>query len=1214
MAMNASEGYNQALSLFSSLYEDMAASDLPEGLSPDNQDIVYLPGSVGTRPAFNRTLSQPTPEPTSDTMSLTEFAMPSGEFLRIWLYSSGNLWQQPSTGGSPTQLGSITVGSRFCSVTAFDKQWFAFFNQNLSNAFSQSPFCGADVPRYFDGQNVWRVTQDAPGVPPTFTEVPTLPVGLAQTSPTGTLSVTTVVSSGAKVFTIQVPHHTLSEIIYTSLTYTCTGAVPLTWLNTQITVTGCTGTNSSLANTTGMVIAISGSTFTLGVGTGSIRVNLTSQSGTATLPGNYFTRSANIVTAYFGSTNLPNFQAGLYAKIFNLNNSQINGPNWTITAIARDTTGLVTVTISTQLTNLPSGTLLFISATDTTDFPPGYHQVFQVISATGGTTVFTISDPTWGNGAVATSSGGSVYQTWNGTFQILSVGVDANSNNFITYFQLGPDANLTSTGGTPQAQLEAQIPPGPRSAVLMFESVNGAITPASVPIQLSITGGPNLLSAQDILIGPPGTAKRIIAFTPAFGSSFFYVSPAVIPSVAGVSPVLSLGTIINDNTTTTAILDFSDSQLVAGTPIDVQGNDLFNQIVLAPCLGCIEYEGRMCWWGEVNNLKNLSNMGFDGGYNAPVGVCDTNGTAVAWDSGDLFSTFAAGASIVINNISYVVQSVADRQHLTLTTSAGVQTGVTFTLYSPTDQPPPGWTIPPGVFGFATLVASDSANLGFAIELFGIGGSTDGIIVQPAVQDFFGAPIVVPSSSYLVRLQAKRIGSSTVGSLVVDLFSPSTGLQITATFPRAGMPTGSLGWMVAPFNAAIPSTLPSDTLFRIYLNGVLNTNRVIVDELSIIDASKPVLFQQLRVSYFDNEFGYDQTTGVIGIDSAAKITALLKQRSYLFALTDGPMYQTQNNGQTEPNGWGISNFADECDCFGPNAVTATEDIAWWAGRSGWKVFSGATPKKISQEIQPTWESINQSNPTSIWALNDPEERITYLGVPRNGATKINFILPMSYRSVDAAYNVPDPIHTSYSGKMIATDLCRKWTRWNAPMNCAAMLTNPDLSRQIYFGGQDFGNFYSLNPAKYTDDDYGQIFSFYTTYFFFNHDIEQNAPGLGLHRKLDTYLSAYVTGVGQIQVTPLVNNLNNPWGPIPTAWDSVNQKWIPSGSPTGMPLVPLTLANLLNDLEWPLNVRGLRVAYKFAPVPLAGQTDAAFLLQHLVLTAKQDAVTPVRGSNL
>lgn len=1320
MTINATEGFNQPLELFSGLFEDMAATDLPAGLSPDNQDVVYLPGNVGTRPGFRKALAT-SPEPTSDLLSLAEFAMPTGDYLTMWLYSSGNLWQQDRESGESILLQLISPGSRFRSVSAFNKQWFAFFNQDLSSEFSESPFCGADVPRYYDGKSLWRVTQDAPGIPPTFVNSPTLPIPLSPTASVGTLSISAARSSGIVIVRDDPP----ILIIWTTITYTATAPVPASWLNDQVTITGM---SNPLLNVTGYVTSITGNNFVVNVGTGTHLVNVTGETGTATSVSNtYFTRQSNTVTAYFGVNSLAQVIPGLFVQISGPAGAPINGTNWTISSIARDSTGLVTITISTPLQNLPSGASVYIAASDSAHFPAGYQTVYAVLSTTASATTFTVSNPTWGAGAIATSSGGTVNQIWSGTFQVLSTGTDANGNNFLTYFQLGPD-DSNRTAGSSQAQIQAQIPPGPRSAVLMFKSSNGAITAPSVPIQLSIAGGSNLLVANNVLIGPAGTAQRIIALTPAYGSSFYYITPATIPSAAGLSPVLSLGTIINDNAATSVILDFSDGQLTSGTQIDIQGNDLFNQIVLAPCLGCIEYEGRMGWWGEINNLKNLLNMGFDGGYipSATSGAIGPNpptagitvGSGVPWNNPgnvknsvgglptfvtldpnlhpaqrqsqnlqatnfNLSASAEAGiggfivsfvclqtappsglltVTLLANGIPvgtakllvptatstpYVLGSSSDTWGTTLaytdvnSTSFGVQfsfsdatgalanqillSGVSIAVYGTgvlQGALPPGWDASTAYNGITpdgkgTLVTT-SDGLGFAYRLNNnAAGKNNCMISQTAYQDFYGGPILEPNRSYYVRFQGLGVQTSPLfvnnTELQFVLYSPSTKFLSTATFNGSSFHP-NVTWMCGKLSNPMPNAIPNDLVFYIVLLTLsevpVSATILDIDEIELIDVDEPVLFEQMRISYFDNPFGYDDISGVLSTNGSDKITGAFKQRGYLFALTDGPMYQTQNNGESEPDDWGFNAFADECDCFGPNAVTTTEDLAWWAGNSGFRVFSGATPKKLSQEIQRTWGTIDSTRPTDVWATNDPIERLVYVGFPVANTNPLQMkVIPMSYRSVDSAYNVPDPIHVGYSGKMIATDLCRKWTRWIAPMACASLLTI-EGQKQVFFGGQRFGNFYSLDPTKKTDDDYGRIFSYYVTYFWFNHEIEQNAPGVGLHRKIDTYLSAFITGTGKIQPTALVNNLDNPWMPLETTWDDNLQMWVP-GNPTQM------LAYVLSedqdyDLEWALNIRGLRIAYKWEAIPLAGETDASFLLQHMVLTCKEDSVTPVRGS--
>lgn len=63
-----------------------------------------------------------------------------------------------------------------------------------------------------------------------------------------------------------------------------------------------------------------------------------------------------------------------------------------------------------------------------------------------------------------------------------------------------------------------------------------------------------------------------------------------------------------------------------------------------------------------------------------TGVVSTSGTAVTWTSGDEFSTaWIAGDTITINAVNYTVASVASNVALTLTGSAGTQTGVTYSI-------------------------------------------------------------------------------------------------------------------------------------------------------------------------------------------------------------------------------------------------------------------------------------------------------------------------------------------------------------------------------------------------------------------------------------------------------------------------------------------------------------------------------------------------------
>lgn len=137
--------------------------------------------------------------------------------------------------------------------------------------------------------------------------------------------------------------------------------------------------------------------------------------------------------------------------------------------------------------------------------------------------------------------------------------------------------------------------------------------------------------------------------------------------------------------------------------------------------------------------------------------------------------------------------------------------------------------------------------------------------------------------------------------------------------------------------------------------------------------------------------------------------------------------------------------------------------------------------------------------------------------------------------------------------------------------------------------DYTNYPPTNPAaefwNCTDSDYGPISSYYYTYFFFSHDIEQNAL-LALYRKIFCYMSYHAVGTGTLTITPYVDALNRPWASLPQ--------------------YTLSLADPGFDYESPLNVTGNRMALNFS------STNGAFEITHLIVSARKDLVFPVRGA--
>lgn len=1016
MALNASDAFNSPLEIFASLYEDMNPQDLPPGLSPANQDCWYLPGSVQTRPALSRLLPAPIAgDPL--IMSIAVYPNPLGGFVIIFLDSAGTLWQYDPVAQVTTQLSTVTSGTQFQAEAAFDKLWMTGYGKSPFT----NPFVGTDVPRYYDGKNVWRVTQDAPGA--------------------------------------------------------------------GVTASDLTATYSIVASPGGVIVS-------------------TASSGVASLTetGNIVT--LKVVTPFFASFPL---QVGDYITV---NTGTAYDGTFQLTGVSTDQSTLQYILNTTGLGPVTSGNIFFTELD-----------------------IVLTQPPTFGVGQLVTLSGvtNAVYDQ---TYEARQVFVATNT------VRVAAGMTFASSSGGGTLAVAGSVTAGVHGVVVMFKSVNGAITGPSLPVFWNSVGNVSGL-ISNIPIGPPGTVARIIALTPAGGASYFYTAAAFVPPTANSAAIMTTGTILNDNTSTTFQLNVSDAQLLAGIEIDIDGNNLFNQIVLAPCLFVKEYQSRLFWGGEINNIKNLVNMGFDGGYTGAFG-----GLPLGWSN---FGT----------------------------------TG-----------------------GTGQLQMASPSTLGFQYGMTSAGGANDCMLQQDAYQDYYGAPILQPNTNYAVRCLAQRsIHSFPVsGALFFEFYSPSQGSLAQASFLAQGIATANQQWLYGNFALTTPASIPSDTVFRFWLNGVNSGITISVDELHLVNADQPVLNHQVRASYVNNPFGYDSITGLLAFDRPNSATAAFQQRGYLYFNTDGPLVQTQNNGIAEPAGnsdgsapaWNVIVFAENCDCAGPNAVAVNEDTAVWAGRSGVRLFAGSEPKKLSQEIQPTWDTINWASITSLWAVNDPLQRIVYFGLPTLQNTAPASVMSMSYRAVDSAYNVPDPLHISYSGKLIDSDLSRKWSPWNIFANAGAMCRLGTAQQMVFAGGNgsnaglSFGQLYTLTFAQQHDDDYGVIpGNKYTTYAHWNHDIEQSAPNLGLHRKVYTYLSEYVTGVGQVQVTPLVDSLSNPW-------------------PT-LPLYQLSTV-LKFDLEWPLNVVGDRVFFQTAAIPLPGSMDASFNLQHMVVAGRMDKIFPVRGAVL
>lgn len=1221
MALNLDGAAQTSLTVFGGLVTESAAVDLPEGVSPDCRDVEFVPGSVFSRRALQRLFAQSI----AGNVTLTygkSYTMPNGDVRNLYLDSSGNLWWNDVTNSGNLQLlCTVNPGTYAKSITAFGREYIAIIDL----------LHGADVPLQWDGTFLDRVTQDGPAAPPVVANFALPSVSMSATGTAPTLTIT-------EVF----PDQEVNGYFTTLNIYTTTSgrSVPIGDL-----VTIGSGTFEG----TYQVISNPGPA-------GGITVSAYFPSGTAPASGGTLTigntgvtmsRQGNIVTVQTAAAH--NLLVGYQALISGETASSVIPPlaigggisqividNENLPGIAVITTpsphglipqnqviidgvtavqvgggisaiswngGVVNVTTtsphglsvgalvtlagtanyngSVPVASVPSATTFtFIltplnapgsesSGTISLNWPiaetgqPIYYEVLSAPSPTTFQVQIEYSDGIW--------TSGSIGFPWQGTFFVMAT---PNATTF-TYQQYGPNGTSSTVG---QVTPYGQVAPGLKQCQVSFLTRQGYLTKPSPPVQINCNGG-QYLSITNLPIGPPNVVARVIEFTGAGGSYFFYI-PAP-PQIN--AQVVATATQINDNVTTAVVLDFSDNTLFSALGISIPGNTPVNQIVIDGALGFGYYADRLVTWGQRNRVQNLLNMGFEGG-----------------------------------------------------------------AYPSAATQPLGWNIS----GTVALAPGHVTGLGCGIT------ALSGVLTQSLYEDAYGAPIAQPNTQYLFRAWVKTPAGLNPPKIIVTMTSASTGFISTAVLP--GTVIGQ--FLEVPFSAETPTVIPADLVINIA--GNTEPGQIVtVDEMSLIYAQTPYTDTIMNMSYVDNPEAFDGLTGVIGASQDThKIMELGAIRETLYFLTQDPggrLHQTSDNGVTEPSGWTVAQVAAECGLLSALGLTKSqaddssaaggEEWFAWASSSGARIFGGDQPWKISQEIQPDWDSISNATASvgtysalpaylTCWALNDPDGRCLYFGLPirvvGSEITNPNRVYAMSYRELETAYQIgtSGPIHTSFTGKLIATDHTRKWTPWNMTINLGALMSlspNPNDGglytpslQMVFMGGNGappgtlagFGQAYTLNAAKFTDDDYGQIFPSYTTYFFVSHDQElqlsyqlpngQRVP-LGAGRKLLQYLTAFIGApAAQTSTSSLVN--------LAFLCNSLTNQW------------PLTVQRTLSpnptiDLECGGgSAIGNRIAVKISSAPANPGTgpkqsyDNGFNLQHLSLWMKAAMHLPIRGA--
>ena len=1037
-----------ALTNWGGLVTEVPPMNVPEGASPDNQECMFRPGAVGSRPGFKKIFAD-----SVGTVTFTygkTYVDPLNVVRNLYLASDGTLYVEDQP---PQVLAGVTPGMYAKSVTAFGREYIA-----ISDGLH-----GQEVPLQYDGTFLDRVTQDGPGGVPDIESVmiPTTNLasvgGVMQDRTNNIVTAYTDAPHGLKV-------------------------------GYQAQIYGVTPDPTAVIDS--LVIDNDNNP---GVATLVITPALSPAPSFQFAPGEFVVIIPPIpkLVATIVSMSL---QGGIVVVETTAPHLLQAGASITIDGMAH--TPFNTAYTVASVTG-PQTFTAFQSDADATDSTTGNvrinwpfaSQQFEIVAAPGINTfqiAISYSNGSWDSG--------EVHFPWDGTFYVASV---PNPTTF-TYQQYGPDLQNISSPGT--VTPKGQAAPGKHQMQVLYLTRQGYTTIPGPPVKF-IANGNQYLHVSNIPIGPPNIVARILAFTGADGSEFFYIPvPAQING-----QVVSTATQVNDNSTTDVVLDFGDPTLFAGLDIGTIGNDLPSQMILDSCLGFGFYGDRLIAYGMRNRIQNLFGMSFDSG-----------------------------------------------------------------AFPTTPTLPTGWTA--GGSGAGGSLAAGHFGRGWQF-------SGAGSIRQTFYLDPYGAPIATPNRKYTFRAWLKGIGATAT----LRISSATTGFVSSASITGD---SASGSWKEADFSLPMPPAIPIDMTLTLSGSGGL------IDEMSVIYQENPYLDRVLFGSYVNNPEGFDGVSGKFGpSDDTHKIMDIAVIRGALYLLTRDPagrLHATVNNGTTEPAGWSVSEVGTMCGALSTFGTTISQgDDAtgaggeqWmaWASSTGVRMFGGDQPWKISQEIQITgvnqfgWSDIVESAATTIWALNDPTHRVMYFGLPIGevssplvDATAPTVIYSVDYKDLDTAYEIAQasPYHDG-RGRLVTGYMGRKWSPWHRPMNSAALMARGDgVQLPVFMGGNGqtpgeaagFGNVYLL-ASQCSDDDYGQFFPYYTTYFFANHELEA-ALGLGGQRKLLQFFQ-FVAQIpegstatsGHVIVTIYQNNLTNPW-PITFARDLKAEQDFDIETPGGNP---------------------------------------------------------------
>src|SRR5579863_1676323 len=143
--------FEAPIEIFGGLVTDMSPSDLPHGVSPDCQDVVFSDGNVLTRPGLQSLFGPLAGNPTINYVKTYETL--NATLRTMALDANGVLYKETTPGTLSSIATGLAANSYGNSTTLFGREYLAISDGKTGN----------DLPRQYDDTNFDRVSQGGPG-------------------------------------------------------------------------------------------------------------------------------------------------------------------------------------------------------------------------------------------------------------------------------------------------------------------------------------------------------------------------------------------------------------------------------------------------------------------------------------------------------------------------------------------------------------------------------------------------------------------------------------------------------------------------------------------------------------------------------------------------------------------------------------------------------------------------------------------------------------------------------------------------------------------------------------------------------------------------------------------------------------------------------------------------------------------------------------------